>query len=171
VAELPPLPEIFGNYTIRGINEVLAPDPISWFPAAPGWRYVSLALLLLLGWRGWLYWRNWRRNRYRRAALAQLSRLRDAHGNSSALLQALSTLLKATALQAYPRVEVAHLSGDVWLRWLNEHGNGASFSRSSATLLGESVYQAQSAAESTDLQRLLQEAGNWISSHKAADCA
>ncbi|MCZ6829258.1 MAG: DUF4381 domain-containing protein [Gammaproteobacteria bacterium] len=171
MAELPPLPDIFGNYTIRGISEVLAPETISWLPTAPGWRAVSLALLLLLGWKAWLYWRKWLRNRYRRAALKQLNHIINLHSNSLGLLDALSTLLKATALQAYPRVEVARLSGDSWLRWLNDHGDGARFSSRSATLLGESVYQAHNVAESADLRRLLREVSHWISSHREADCA
>ena len=168
--ELPPLPDIFGNYTIRGISEVLAPEAISWLPTAPGWRYVGLALLLLLGWRTWLYWRNWRRNRYRRAALQQLDRLIDLHPNSADLLEPLSALLKATALQAYPRAEVARLSGDNWLRWLSENGDGAHFSSSSTTLLAESVYQVRSVAPGSEMQQLLLEVGNWIRRHRAADC-
>ena len=171
MAELPPLPEIFGNYTIRGISEVLPPEAISWFPNASGWRYVALVLLLLLAWRGWLLWQHWRRNRYRRAARARLQQLVNRYRNSAALLQPLAALLKATALQAYPRTEVAQLSGDNWLRWLDQHGNSATFSPSSAALLGKSVYQAHSNADSHQIQRLLLEAGRWIENHPGAEGA
>jgi hypothetical protein len=169
VPELPPLPEIFGNYTIRGITEVLGPEAISWFPGAPGWRYVALAVLVLLAWRGWRYWQKWRRNRYRRVALRQLEQLRDDDGTD--LLGALSALLKATALQAYPRVEVAGLSGDNWLRWLHQHGNGASFSPTSATLLTESVYRGHGAQKGGELQTLRAEVRIWISAHREAGSA
>jgi hypothetical protein len=169
VAELPPLPEIFGNYTIRGITEVLGPEAISWLPSAPGWRYVALAVLALLAWRGWRTWQSWRRNRYRRVALRQLDQLVDDDGMG--LLGALSALLKATALQAYPRAEVARLSGDHWLRWLDEHGDGASFSTGSATLLAESVYRGHSAQIGGDMQTLREEVRHWISAHREADCA
>jgi hypothetical protein len=166
VAELPPLPEIFGNYTIKGITEVLGPEAVSWFPSAPGWRLVGLALLVLLCWRGWHYWQNWRRNRYRRVAIKALDQLPG--GN---LLSALSTLLKATALQAYPRAEVARLSGDSWLRWLNEHGNGARFSETSATLLAESVYRGHSKPQDGELLRLREEVRSWISAHQGVGSA
>ena len=161
MAELPPLPDIFGNYTIRGITEVLGPEAISWLPSAPGWHFVGLALLALSCWRGWHYWRQWRRNRYRRVALVALEQL--SGGNQ---LGALSTLLKATALQAYPRAEVARLSGDSWLRWLNAHGNGANFSASSATLLSESVYRGHSADAGGELLKLREEMRNWIGAHR-----
>jgi hypothetical protein len=171
VAELPPLPDIFGNYTIRGINEVLAPEAIGWLPSAPGWRYAGVLLLLLAGWRTWLYWQKWRRNRYRRAALQELDRLIDSGSRNGGLLQALSALLKATALQAYPRVEVARLSGDNWLRWLNERSDNACFSSNSATLLTESVYQAPGETPAADIQQLLSEARNWIRLHREANSA
>lgn len=166
MAELPPLPDIFGNYTIRGITEVLGPQAINWLPSAPGWRFVGLALLVLACWRGWHYWQQWRRNRYRRVALSTLEQL--SGGNQ---LSALSTLLKATALQAYPRAEVARLSGDSWLHWLNSHGNGANFSASSATLLTESVYRGDSADAGGELTKLREEMRNWIGAHREAGSA
>ncbi len=127
--------------------------------------------MLLLAWRGWLLWRHWRRNRYRRAALARLQQLINRYHNSAALLQPLAALLKATALQAYPRTQVAQLSGDNWLRWLHQHGNGSTFGPSSAALLGKSVYQAHSSADNHQIQQLLLEAGLWIENHPGAESA
>jgi hypothetical protein len=166
VFEFPPLPDIFGNYAIKGISEVLAPEAISWLPSAPGWRWLGLVLLLLAGWRAWLALQKWRRNRYRRKALQQLDKLADNAGHG--LLQALSALLKGTALQAYPRIEVASLSGDEWLLWLNHNSGGACFSPTSAKLLTEAVYRAPAQGQTTEYRQLILEARNWIESHREA---
>jgi hypothetical protein len=169
VFDLPPLPDIFGNYAIKGISEVLAPAAISWLPAAPGWRWLGLALLLLAGWRAWLALKKWHRNRYRREALQQLDKLAREQGDS--LLQALSALLKATALQAYPRTEVAGLSGSRWLAWLEDKCEGAAFSPGSAKLLAEAVYRGPGNAAAGDYRQLLLEARHWILSHREPDRA
>jgi len=150
---------------------VLAPDAIGWLPTAPGWRYVGVVLLLLASWRMWLHWQKCRRNRYRRAALQELDRLISSGHRNSGLLQSLSALLKATALQAYPRVEVACLSGDNWLRWLNERSDNACFSGNSANLLTESVYQAPGETPAADIQQLLSETREWIRLHRDASSA
>lgn len=166
MAELPPLPEVFGNYTIRGIIEVLPPDAVSWMPSAPGWRYLTVVLLLLAAWRGWLRWRHWQRNRYRGASLRQLQQLAAEHGDSPTLLQPLATLLKATALQAYPREEVAQMSGEQWLSWLNQQTVTGTFSSTSRSLLSHALYSDTREVEGSLMQRLVQESRAWIRLHR-----
>ena len=68
--------------------------------------------------------RRWWRDRYRREALRQLSTLA-----LDAQLAALPFLLKTTALQAYPREQVAALSGERWLEFLDAHCTEVSFCR------------------------------------------
>ena len=63
---LPPLPESFGNYAIRGIAEVLPPEPVSWIPVTTGWRLLGAAILLWVIYQGYRQYRAWRRDRYRR---------------------------------------------------------------------------------------------------------
>ena len=88
-----PLPEVFGNYAIKGIAEVLPPDPVSWLPVTPGWQVLGLLLLaLLLRWCAARY-RHWRRNRYRGEALKALERL--VSGPPDQALVRTATLLKA----------------------------------------------------------------------------
>ncbi len=166
MAELPPLPDIFGNYTLRGITEVVAPDAVSWLPTAPGWRYLGALLALWLFWRCWGYWKKWLRNRYRRAALLELDQIAREQADDFRLLAAVSALLKATALQVYPRTEVASLSGACWPRWLNETSPGASFSAGSVTMLSGSVYRPAQALPRGELEKLIGEAAAWIRHHR-----
>ena len=159
---LPPLPDVFGNYAIREIVEVLAPESIGWYPATSGWKFLLVLALLVLGRGAWRYWRHWQRNRYRGAALAQLQRFRDEALAPNVRLSRIAALLKATALQAYPRRDIASLSGDRWLEWLDASAEGTIFSQSSHTLLLDALYRRDSPPQAADIIRLQQESAAWI---------
>ena len=76
--------------------------------APVGW----CVLVLLLLWLGWRFWKRWQANAYRREALRELGEIETAP-------ERLPELLKRVALVAYPRAEVAELSGDAWLGFLD----------------------------------------------------
>lgn len=163
---LPPLPDVFGNYAIRGILEVLPPDPVSWFPVTTGWKLLLLLALLALGRAAWLYWRRWRRNRYRAAALSELQCYRQETLPPIVRLHRIAALLKATALQAYPRRDIASLSGDRWLEWLDASAEDNIFGESSRALLLETLYRRDGVPQAQDIARLQQEAADWIRRHR-----
>lgn len=161
---VPTLPDAFGNYAIKGIEEVLPPDPVSWLPVTTGWKTLAL---LLLGWALWLLFkahRRWLRNRYRRDALRELQRIRNAA--PTARLESIAVLLKATALAAYPRREVAPLHGNEWTRWLE--AEGAVLSEDSRRLLADDQYRPGTAADAAAVDRLSAEAAQWIGKHRGA---
>ena len=98
------------------------PDAIGWWPLAPGWWVViglaALGVLLLL--RHALELRG--RSAARRHALRQLERFRAAyeqHGNAVTLGTELSELTRRTMLAYAPRADVAGLTGEDWLMWLD----------------------------------------------------
>lgn len=164
---LPPLPDIFGNYAIRGIAEILPADPVSWLPSTVGWK---LSLLILLGWLAralWRQWQRWHRNRYRRAALAELEHIFSQQQDARRQLAAIATLLKSTALQAWPRTEVAALSGAEWITWLNTHGPQPLFSGPATNLLTQSIYSGETGVNSGDIEQLGDMTASWIRQHQA----
>ena len=92
------------------LRDIHLPPPVSWWPPAPGWWIVFAILLLasiVVGFRGW---RSWRANAYRRAALREL--------REAMCVAEIAEILKRTALCAYPRTDVAALSGSAWCNWL-----------------------------------------------------
>ena len=93
------------------------PDPVGWWPLAPGWWLVIMlacvGLLLLARW----LWQRRQHNRYRRLALKQLGAIA---GDGAATLEQVNTLLKATALRGWPRERVAALHGEAWLSLLRD---------------------------------------------------
>ncbi len=163
---LPPLPEVFGNYAIRGIEEILPPDAISWLPTTTGWKILLLVLAAWMARAVWRRWQHWQRNRYRGEALRQLQQLLDEDLPAGTRLGRVAALLKATALQAYPRRTVAALSGNSWLVWLNSCSEQAIFSERSRDLLQESVYQANPELDGAAITTLFRESASWIRLHR-----
>jgi hypothetical protein len=169
--ELPPLPEIFGNYTIRGITEVLAPDAVSWLPQTTGWKLLLALLIITLARWGWRRWRLARHNRYRRLALAQLDQLVQQYGHTRELLNPLSSLLKATALQACSNREVAALSGSQWTRWLSDQTDSQDFADYSVQLLAFETWHRPRELPAEKVQGLVADSARWIASHRGLPLA
>lgn len=120
----------------------LPPAPGLW-PFAPGW-WLLLALLLLLCLGLWLLLRRARRLRYRRQALQQLTELeRNLQLSPSALLSALSALLRRAMLCTFDRQSCAGLSGEAWLLFLDQGFRDAPFSSGVGRCLGQGPYQQE----------------------------
>ena len=160
----------FGNYLIQGIEEIQLPEPASLLPQTLGWKI--LALLILLGavylvYRGG---RQWWRNRYRRSALRTLKNIEQAaKGDHLRIVAELPWLLKATALQAYPRIDVAALSGTDWLVFLDAHYSGPAFCAAMGQKLLVVAYQpaAQWQLQPQDAENLISMCRRWLSQHTA----
>ena len=104
---------------LRGLH---LPEPVGWWPLAPGWWVLFAVLIVASGLliRAWL--RHRERSAARRRALRKLEECRSAyayHGNPVVLGAELSELLRRTMLAYAPRSEVAGLTGDAWLAWLD----------------------------------------------------
>ena len=144
------------------LHDIVTPPPVSWWPPAPGW-YVGAALLLLI--LLLLLIRSvsrYRANAYRRAALRELAELEQANR-----WRKLPALLKRVALSAFPRSEVASLTGESWVAWLNQHGNGIEFGGESARLLSSETYNPDSmkTLPTQHGREAAATARNWIRSH------
>jgi hypothetical protein len=105
------------------IRDLHLPAAIGWWPLAPGW-WVVIALLgvgLVFLMRKWLH--TYSRGAARRHALRQLdlySRDYMSHLNGVLIGTQLSELLRRTMLAYAPRADVAGLTGEAWLKWLDQ---------------------------------------------------
>ena len=161
--------DTFGNYMLHGIDEIQIPEPVSWWPQTIGWKVLALALMLWLLYRLYRLAQRWWINRYRRAALAQLDALEmQADGRYQQVLANLPELLKATALQAYPRTEIAALSGEQWLAFLDSHYDGPAFSDTPGRQLLTVAYQEPSRWQlsAEDANQLITMSRRWIQRHR-----
>lgn len=161
--------DTFGNYLIRGIEEIALPEPVSWLPQTIGWKFLALLLFLFAVYKFYHATKHWWRNRYRRSALQRLKELEQkAHGDYSQVAAELPGLLKATALHAYPRAEVACLSGERWLAFLDTHYSGPSFRSGTGRQLLAIAYQSptQWQLEPAQARALVDMCRQWLHRHK-----
>ena len=150
------------------LNDIVLPEGVSWWPPAPGWYLVGIALgiaLLALAWRGW---RKWKKNQYRRQALRELASIR-ANGDVDALGR-IPALLKRTALSAWPRTLVASLSGPDWHQFLDRTAGTDDFGSGAGQVLDRLSYGSDQSAKPSAAERdtALKAAEKWIRRHDNA---
>jgi hypothetical protein len=142
------------------------PDPVGWWPPAPGWWLLTLVGALSLLWATRLLLHRWRRGAARRRALRELRDLSQTHAanpDRGALLQRLSQLLRRFALARFPRDQVAGLSGERWLAFLEDHGRDGGFLDGPGRLLVDAAYRPDpDTAQLPDLLRLVRD---WIAAN------
>jgi hypothetical protein len=145
------------------LRDIAEPSPVSMLPATWAWAVLA-ALLLALAAAGAAAWlRHRRANAYRRAALAELDALAPAlEGGDPGALAALARLLRRTALAAFPRAEVATLTGDAWIGFLDR--TGGSFAAHAEALTSGPFAPAPPAL---DAPELVGAARAWIARHHA----
>ena len=141
---------------LRGLH---LPEAVGWWPLAPGW-WLLIALLVaatvfLL--RAWL-----RRRAHaaaRRKALRQLEESLSAyayHGNPVELGAEVSELLRRAMLAYAPRAEVAGLTGDEWLAWLDRDLDEPRFREGAGRSLLELPYRnPETVAADVDIDGML----------------
>jgi hypothetical protein len=136
------------------LRDIVQPGPVSWWPPAIGWWILLAAVVTALALISWRAWQSWRANAYRRAALRELQ--------SAADVAEIADILKRTALAAYPRTDVAALSGASWSKWL---GNKVrqDVPAQLTDVLTQGVFGTQQESNRTELARF---AATWIRDHQ-----
>lgn len=141
------------------LRDIHLPEPVGWWPPAPGWWLAPIILTLLMAGLVWLV-RHWRRVTPIKLARQELDALAaDPDASPADKLRRLSILLRRVALTMYPRQEVAGLTGEDWLRWLDATLGAPRFSQGAGRLLAEAPYRP---APSGDVDELLALSRDWL---------
>ena len=104
------------------LRDLHLPEPIGWWPLAPGWWVLLALLAVALGYLAWRWYRAWVFNAPRRFALRELARIEAEyleHRDPVVLGKQLSELLRRGMLAYAPRADIAGLTGEDWLAWLD----------------------------------------------------
>ena len=130
------------------------PAPVSLWPQTGGWLWLAIFLIMGFGVAAYRFmvWR--RANAYRRAAAHEIV---HARGDVATI----ATILRRTALAAYPRRKIAALHGEDWLIFLDETYDGNGFSAGPARMVATAPYQ-----ESTSDEGLSEVALAWVRTHR-----
>jgi hypothetical protein len=111
------------NENALPLRDLHLPEAIGWWPLAPGWWVVLAMAAAALGYVAWRLFRRWQFHAPRRYALRELARFEAEyleHRDPVMLGKQLSELLRRGMLAYAPREEVAGLTGEEWLAWLDE---------------------------------------------------
>jgi hypothetical protein len=141
------------------LRDLHLPEVIGLWPLAPGW-WVLIALVAAgIGFLLYRQLQKWRWNAARRLALNELRRLQTAFQNGADALtlgKELSELVRRSMLAYAPRAEVAGLTGDNWLEWLDQGLEDQPFTAGAGRALEILPYQRpENVADEVDVTGLL----------------
>ena len=162
----------FGSYMLNGLREISLPEPPTYFPQTIGWAILAAIILIFLVVWTIQFYRHWQKNRYRRAALKRHQKLAEAAKKPQTkanALKELPLLLKQTALAIYPREQVAQLSGEKWLDFLDSTYQGTLFTHDQGQLLTQLAYQPAESVNQLSPETvidLINLTHNWIAKHQ-----
>ncbi|MCG8379484.1 MAG: DUF4381 domain-containing protein [Proteobacteria bacterium] len=145
------------------LRDIHLPDAVSWWPPAPGWWLLLLVVLALIIVAIYMYQR--RRNRLDSAvhlAQCELQAIRDRfteQRDQRQLLRDLSALLRRSAVSLHERQDVASLTGEAWLEFLDTHMADKPFTRGPGRALESGPYQPETRVEP---DALLQICDDWL---------
>lgn len=129
------------------------------FPLAPGW-YI---LLLLIGIAAYALWRYLKKKDDAQIKLVTASAQAvydnyNSHKDKVRYLQEANILLRQVAIAKYGRSQIANLSGDAWINFLNK-ASRKNFNKEQQQLLSEGAYSAQADG---DIKKLHKQITQWI---------
>ncbi|MEH6586379.1 MAG: DUF4381 domain-containing protein [Halioglobus sp.] len=148
------------------LNPLREPAAIGWWPLAPGWWLLIALLSIVAGVLAWRLIARYRRNAYRRQAITELQAIRkhwESDGNNSLCLTQTNALLKAVALRAFPRRDIASVSGEQWRDFLNS-SSGTDGQFEIGTL--QAQYQPSADADAADVGAHLDRSDRWCRNHR-----
>ena len=147
------------------LRDIHLPAPISWWPPAPGWWLLAAFIVaILIGLFVW--YRRRQRDNWRHSALAELARLRQQYAAQPTaahnIIAELSVLLRRVSISCFPRAEVAKLSGDKWLAFLDRNLDGSPFQSEQGRLLAVAPYAPHTTLTPQALHALFTLCESWI---------
>ena len=157
---------------LAALHPLREPALIGWWPPAPGWWAVLALVIMAISLLAYFLIKRRRDNRYRRLALAQLLALyhdlnqsADGEDTNRDCITAINALLKSVALRAFPRHDIAALSGRAWLDFLNTSRQDTNTATEFSPAFATAAYQRD--LPDLDHEQLFQAAKRWIRKHRA----
>jgi len=154
---------------LKALHPNHLPDPVTWWPPAPGWWLAAFILLTGVGITAFLLYRHYARNRYRRAALQEsrhIAATREHSEDNHALVSSLNQLLKRVALSVWPRETVAALHGNEWLAFLDKTSRSNDFTAGPGQVFGDERFApGESTLNQTEIEQLQRLVERWIRKH------
>ncbi|MDH5711094.1 MAG: DUF4381 domain-containing protein [Gammaproteobacteria bacterium] len=150
------------------LRDIHLPEPISWWPLAPGWWFLIAFIVLVI--IGVLLFRQYQKKQVLKKTIkAEFENICAQHqkdNNALQLVQSLSILLRRACISFYPRSEVAGLTGKEWLSFLDSTMKAANttitFTGEHGQLIATAPYLADNTELEIDTEKLIQLCENWL---------
>lgn len=116
------------NPETLNLRDIHLPEPISWWPLAPGW-WILLATIILVIAAIIISRKVYLGKQLKRDIKAELNSIKQQFQqsqNKSQLARSLSILLRRASISYYPKADIAGLTGDSWLAYLDDSNANAS---------------------------------------------
>lgn len=139
------------------LRDIHLPEPNSWWPPAPGWWLLLLALIVGVA-LVWWFVGKYRQRAVLRAAQRELKAIQLSYKKeqeSQQLLGELSELVRRVMISHFHREDVSSLVGDVWLERLDQALDNSEFSQGIGEVLARGPYQQQVEFDETGLIALV----------------
>jgi hypothetical protein len=150
------------------LRDIHLPEPISWWPVAPGWWLLIAAILLLLM-LIYIARKIYLARQLKRDIASELEDIKQRYqqtNNKSQLAKSLSVLLRRASITFYPATDIAGLTGERWLSYLDETGRhsakAASFHSDTGKVLLSAPYLPEDSTLDFDAQALLALCESWL---------
>ncbi len=154
--------------TALPIEDIITPESVDVWPLAIGWwLLLALSIALIIGFfiTRQKYKKKWE---YRKQALALLEKgfkeWEVKKSTTEETCQNLLTLLKRTAMTAYPDQNISSLHGEAWLTFLNSRTPSPLFNKALQDIICTQQYQRQITA---DISLLKSTCEQWIKQHSS----
>ena len=150
--------------TTLELRDIHLPDPISWWPPAPGWWLIAGTILIIIA-AVFLFRLYRKKQALKKQVRAEFEIIRAEFNkaqNSTVLVQSLSILLRRACISFYPRSEVASLTGKAWLQFLDDTGKEKEFLSEHGQLIATAPYLSDNTTIDFDTEKLILLCENWL---------
>ena len=152
------------------LRDIHLPEPVSWWPLAPGW-WITLGLLVLAAVVGYLLKLARERQQLTKQSLDEFTRLvsrYQADRDARSLLSDISQLIRRVSITQFEHESIAGLTGDAWLEFLDrtmeskKNGRDIKFCGELGAYLVAAQYQKSSSIDEHKLDQLLVLSKAWL---------
>lgn len=144
------------------LKDIHLPATISWWPPAIGWWILAILVLAVLVGAVWAYKRITRPSALKRAKKLLVVLKQDTTLDNFQKLCQLSSLMRRLAISEYSRPEIASLTGEAWLAFLDRPMQDKPFTTGVGRLLADAPFR-QTPPNDTDLAALIKLCESWFS--------
>ena len=143
------------------LRDIHLPDPVSWWPPAPGWWFLLLLFAGLMFALPYIL-KKLKHKPINKIALDEFNKIQQqyaAHQDTKLLLQQISALLRRTCMSFAGRQQSASTIGNAWISQLNQLSEENFFNDEISAWLLTAPYQKQTAI---NVEELLNVCHSWI---------